>query len=215
MFGDVVISGVQTSRDFARNIGVQWGINGRASSALGNTLPLAFPNQGSITGRTGAEVNGADGVSNMVNLGVDGIAVAPQNFRGTRVAVQSAVQAGIPVVWEISSGRMLEDHEPEYLTLDVLHDGTFDLTRRGVVRLALPGEDDIGALPNDVRQDPDAGSRARPPLTPCRKSSNAVSSSTRTRSRMCGRGSSAASRARPGTTCACARPRTYASTVTR
>ncbi len=43
---------VQTTREFARNLGVQWGVGGRASTALGNTLPLAFPNQGSITGRT-------------------------------------------------------------------------------------------------------------------------------------------------------------------
>jgi type IV pilus secretin PilQ/predicted competence protein len=67
---------VQTTRDFARNIGIQWGVNGRASPALGNTLPLAFPNQGSITGRTGVTQGapppdpGADAVSNMVNLGV-------------------------------------------------------------------------------------------------------------------------------------------------
>ena len=67
---------VQTTRDFARNIGIQWGLNGRASPALGNTLPLAFPNQGSLTGRTGLTQGapspdpGTDAVSNMVNLGV-------------------------------------------------------------------------------------------------------------------------------------------------
>ena len=33
---------------------MQWGFNGRAANALGNTLPFAFPNQGSIGGRTGA-----------------------------------------------------------------------------------------------------------------------------------------------------------------
>ena len=65
---------VQTTRDFARNIGVQWGIGARASSALGNTLPFSFPNQGSITGRTGVtqsgDATGADAVGTMVNLGV-------------------------------------------------------------------------------------------------------------------------------------------------
>ncbi|MCC7125257.1 MAG: type IV pilus secretin PilQ [Acidobacteria bacterium] len=45
---------VQTTRDFARNIGVQWGVSGVVSPALGNTTPLAFPNAGSISGRTGA-----------------------------------------------------------------------------------------------------------------------------------------------------------------
>jgi type IV pilus assembly protein PilQ len=69
---------VQTTRDFARRIGVQWGVNGRASTALGNTTGLAFPNQGSVTGRTGVTQGapppdpGADAVSNIVNLGVTG-----------------------------------------------------------------------------------------------------------------------------------------------
>jgi type IV pilus assembly protein PilQ len=42
---------VQTSRDFARAIGIQWGFNGRANSAIGNTTGLAFPNSGAIGGR--------------------------------------------------------------------------------------------------------------------------------------------------------------------
>jgi type IV pilus assembly protein PilQ len=69
---------VQTNREFARTLGVQWGFNGRASQALGNTLPMAFPNQGSITGRTGinqgaiAPDPGTDAVANVVNLGVNG-----------------------------------------------------------------------------------------------------------------------------------------------
>jgi type IV pilus assembly protein PilQ len=68
---------VQTTREFARNLGVQWGVGARASNALGNNIPLAFPNQGSITGRTGAGLQGAAGESdnaanNIVNLGVEG-----------------------------------------------------------------------------------------------------------------------------------------------
>jgi type IV pilus assembly protein PilQ len=60
---------VQTTRDFARNLGVQWGIGARASQDLGNTLPLSFPNQGSIGGRTGSS-SGPDNTGSMVNLGV-------------------------------------------------------------------------------------------------------------------------------------------------
>ena len=68
---------VQTTREFARNLGVQWGFGGRAASALGNNIPLAFPNQGSIGGRTGAGLQGAIGetdnaAANVVNLGVQG-----------------------------------------------------------------------------------------------------------------------------------------------
>jgi type IV pilus assembly protein PilQ len=42
---------VQTTRDFARALGIQWGFNGRANSAIGNTTGLAFPNNGTIGGR--------------------------------------------------------------------------------------------------------------------------------------------------------------------
>jgi type IV pilus assembly protein PilQ len=55
---------VQTTRAFARQIGVQWGMNARANAALGNSLPLAFPNQGSLTGRAGPG-------NTAVDLGVD------------------------------------------------------------------------------------------------------------------------------------------------
>lgn len=69
---------VQTTREFARTLGVQWGVGARASQALGNTLPLAFPNQGSITGRTGASQGdtAADSANTAVNLGVQNAASA-------------------------------------------------------------------------------------------------------------------------------------------
>jgi type IV pilus secretin PilQ/predicted competence protein len=60
---------VQTTRDFARSIGVQWGATGRAVPALGNTLPLAFPNSGTVSGRAG-------GAGNLVDLGVSGATTA-------------------------------------------------------------------------------------------------------------------------------------------
>ncbi len=44
---------VQTTRDFARAIGIQWGFNGRVSPEIGNTTNLAFPNNGSLGGRVG------------------------------------------------------------------------------------------------------------------------------------------------------------------
>lgn len=43
---------VQTTRDFARAIGVQWGLNGRITPEIGNTTGLAFPNRGTLGGRT-------------------------------------------------------------------------------------------------------------------------------------------------------------------
>jgi type IV pilus assembly protein PilQ len=67
---------IQTTRDFARRLGVQWGFTGRAAPELGNTLPLAFPNQVAVGGRTGALAGSADGATNAVNLGVPGASSA-------------------------------------------------------------------------------------------------------------------------------------------
>jgi type IV pilus assembly protein PilQ len=44
---------ITTTREFARAIGVQWGLNGRMTPELGNTTNLAFPNSGTLTGRLG------------------------------------------------------------------------------------------------------------------------------------------------------------------
>jgi len=62
---------VQTSRTFARELGVKWGFMGQASPQLGNTTNLAFPNSGSISGRTGA-VGGPSLTPSAVDLGVKG-----------------------------------------------------------------------------------------------------------------------------------------------
>ncbi len=63
---------VQTTRDFARSIGVQWGVTGRMTDRIGNTTGMAFPNKGTLGGRTGALQGGEDGTATnqAVNLGV-------------------------------------------------------------------------------------------------------------------------------------------------
>ncbi len=43
---------VQTTREFAKAMGIQWGLNGRATPGIGNTTGLGFPNSGTIGGRT-------------------------------------------------------------------------------------------------------------------------------------------------------------------
>ncbi len=45
---------ITTTRDFARAIGVQWGLNGRMTPEIGNTTNLAFPNSGVLIGETGS-----------------------------------------------------------------------------------------------------------------------------------------------------------------
>ncbi|HEU4557919.1 MAG TPA: putative baseplate assembly protein [Longimicrobium sp.] len=65
-------------------------------------------------------------------------------------------RGAIPLVWEMATGR-IGDNEVKYVALDVEADGTQGLTRRGVVRLVLPGVDDIGAPPDSVGENIRAG----------------------------------------------------------
>jgi type IV pilus assembly protein PilQ len=103
---------VQTTRDFARRLGVAWGVNARASAALGNGLPVAFPNQASVTGRTGANQGapppdpGSDLVSNMVNLGVQG---APSAVGLALGSINGAINLDVALsaVEESGQGKIL------------------------------------------------------------------------------------------------------------
>jgi type IV pilus assembly protein PilQ len=70
---------VQTTREFAKALGVQWGLNGRATPGVGNTTGLAFPNNGTLNGRTGAanspndnRATANDTTATVVNLPVSG-----------------------------------------------------------------------------------------------------------------------------------------------
>ncbi len=60
---------VQVNKNFQRNLGVQWGFNGRVDPALGNTTSLAFPNNGALSGALGSTTGG---LPNAVNLPVPG-----------------------------------------------------------------------------------------------------------------------------------------------
>ena len=78
---------VQTTRDFARAIGIQWGLNGRMTPEIGNTTNLAFPNRGTLGGRLGtqggegtdARANPADATGTVVGLPAVGIGSAAVN----------------------------------------------------------------------------------------------------------------------------------------
>jgi Baseplate J-like protein len=103
-----------------------------------------------------AAVGGTGGRQRILNVGLVPRLAIPALFE------EIGARARVPHVWEVSTGREV-DGEPEYLTLDVVADGTHDLTEAGVVRLILPGEDDLGAPSNDVRQALNAGVGDRPP----------------------------------------------------
>jgi predicted phage baseplate assembly protein len=78
-------------------------------------------------------------------------------------------QAKVPHLWEITantSGMPVSEAnpwKPDYIVLDEVVDSTAGLTRRGVVRLALPRAELIHAPVNDVRVDENAGVGDRPP----------------------------------------------------
>jgi type IV pilus assembly protein PilQ len=101
---------VTTTRDFARRIGVQWGMNGRAATDIGNTTNLAFPNQLALGGRTGGLQGpmgaGTENAQTAVNLGIStassaiGLALGSVNGALNLDVVLSALE-------ESGNGRIL------------------------------------------------------------------------------------------------------------
>jgi type IV pilus assembly protein PilQ len=87
---------VQANKNYARQLGVQWGFSGRVDQALGNTTNLAFPNSGSISGAVGPAGSGR-----AVNLGApapnSGVGLALGSVNGAfnlDVALTAAETAG-------------------------------------------------------------------------------------------------------------------------
>jgi hypothetical protein len=65
--------------------------------------------------------------------------------------------APVPATWQISGNAQ------NFISVSVVGDTTNGLTQPGVVRLVLPQGADIGAPPNDVRTDSQAGVGTKPP----------------------------------------------------
>jgi type IV pilus assembly protein PilQ len=63
---------VQTSRSFAQNLGVSWALGGAATSSIGNTLPMAFPNNGAAAVGVNLPVAGAPSTARLVMGSVNG-----------------------------------------------------------------------------------------------------------------------------------------------
>jgi type IV pilus assembly protein PilQ len=63
---------VQTSRSFANALGVKWGIGGRVSPALGNSLPFAFPNSVTGNGQVGLDANAPSSVASIALGSING-----------------------------------------------------------------------------------------------------------------------------------------------
>ncbi len=101
---------VTTTRDFARAIGIQWGLNGRMTPEIGNTTNLAFPNRGTLGGRLGQQgaagtdirATPGDQTGTAVNLGVP----APNSAIGLALgAVNGAFNLDVALTALESSGK--------------------------------------------------------------------------------------------------------------
>lgn len=95
------------------------------------------------------------GASRLLNIGVAPTLAVPD------LDTDIGTQAKIPILWELS--RLDARGRTDYTQLDVVEDTTTGLTRRGVVRVALPQSSMIGAPTNDPRQQLLAGVGDQPP----------------------------------------------------
>ena len=112
------------------------------------------PGQAMIDAARAELGGGADNRRRVMSIGVSPAVVMPRDFADV------GVRARIPMLWEVSTG---DDDGQSYLPLDVLSDTSVGLTQPGIVRLLLPGKDDMGAPTNDVLKQVLAGVGDRPP----------------------------------------------------
>jgi len=73
---------VQTNKNYARALGVQWGFGGRVDPSLGNTTNLAFPNSGTLAGRVGPQQGPGTGATPTVPTAVNLAAPAASSAVG-------------------------------------------------------------------------------------------------------------------------------------
>jgi type IV pilus assembly protein PilQ len=95
---------VQANKNYARQLGIQWGFNGRLDPALGNTTNLAFPNSVNVGGRVGSQgPTGGTQTSTAVNLG----ASAPNSAIGLALgAVNGAFNLDFALSAAETSGNL-------------------------------------------------------------------------------------------------------------
>jgi type IV pilus assembly protein PilQ len=105
---------VQTTKNYARALGIQWGFNGIVSPQLGNTTNLAFPNSGSLGGRLGTQ--GPAGTSTAVNLPADGAANSAVGLQLGSINGAFGLDVALSALEESGNGRRLSS--PKVSTLN-------------------------------------------------------------------------------------------------
>jgi predicted phage baseplate assembly protein len=101
-------------------------------------------------------IGGKNAVQRVLNVGFVPALDLPDPFADV------GPRAGAPHTWQIST-KSGADGKPRFEELKVFDDTTQNLTRPGIVRLALPPADVIGAPANDVAADAQAGVGPKPP----------------------------------------------------
>jgi hypothetical protein len=149
-------TGYYTQQVFGNDLADPKGID-LAGDTLDRSLWIALlaPKPGSNSAVIDA-IGGTGAVQRILNVGFVPALEPPDPFAdvGPRAAVQAQ--------WYLSL-KPASDGKPRFDELKVLGDTTEGLTRPGVIRLGLPQASDIGAIPNDVRQDAQAGVGPKPP----------------------------------------------------
>jgi len=105
---------VQTNKNYARQLGVQWGFTGKVDPALGNTTSLAFPNNGSLAGAAGGGTS-APPAGTAVNFAVPG---APSAIGLALGSINGAfnLDAALSALESSGNGRLLST--PKVSTLN-------------------------------------------------------------------------------------------------
>jgi hypothetical protein len=151
--------GYTTTPLFANGMADPVGIdlaNGTADQSLWIALLAAKPE---FVGLIKPAIGGTSAGQQILNVGFAPAIAVPGLF--SDIGPQAAVQA----TWQMTASK---DTPPPgqpiaYNTLKVIEDTTQGLTQPGVVRLMVPDATQIGAPPNDVRSDIQAGVGAKPP----------------------------------------------------
>jgi hypothetical protein len=105
-----------------------------------------------------AAIGGKNTSQQILNIGFVPALSLPDPFAD--IGPASAVTA----TWQMTLNTPMGPNQPAgMVTLNLIDDTTQGLTRPGVVRLAIPQVADIGAPPNDVRADSQAGVGPKPP----------------------------------------------------
>jgi type IV pilus assembly protein PilQ len=108
---------VQTTKSYARALGIQWGFSGAVSPQLGNTTNLAFPNSGTLGGRLGSQgPAGGPSTSTAVNLPADGAASSAVGLQLGSINGAFGLDVALSALEESGNGRILST--PKVSTLN-------------------------------------------------------------------------------------------------